>query len=85
MINAIISASLRDRFMVLMATVIIALFGLFSYLNAPLDAIPDLSDVQVIIFTEYPGQSPQVVEDQVTYPLTTSMLAVPKTKVVRGY
>lgn len=85
MINAIINASLRDRFMVLMATVIIALFGLFSYLNAPLDAIPDLSDVQVIIFTEYPGQSPQVVEDQVTYPLTTSMLAVPKTKVVRGY
>lgn len=85
MINAIINASLRDRFMVLMATVIIALFGLFSYFNAPLDAIPDLSDVQVIIFTEYPGQSPQVVEDQVTYPLTTSMLAVPKTKVVRGY
>jgi copper/silver efflux system protein len=85
MINAIINASLRDRFMILMATAIIALFGIFSYLNAPLDAIPDLSDVQVIIFTEYPGQSPQVVEDQVTYPLTTSMLAVPKTKVVRGY
>jgi len=85
MINAIISASLRDRFMVLIATVIIALVGLYAYKNAPLDAIPDLSDVQVIIFTEYPGQSPQVVEDQVTYPLTTSMLAVPNTKVVRGY
>jgi copper/silver efflux system protein len=85
MINAIIKASLRDRFMVLIATVIIALVGLFAYKNAPLDAIPDLSDVQVIIFTQYPGQSPQVVEDQVTYPLTTSMLAVPKTKVVRGY
>ncbi|MCH7894384.1 MAG: efflux RND transporter permease subunit [Proteobacteria bacterium] len=85
MINAIISASLRDRFMVLMATVIVASFGLFSYFNTPLDAIPDLSDVQVIIFTEFPGQSPQVVEDQVTYPLTTSMLAVPNTKVVRGY
>ena len=85
MIKAIINLSLRDRFMVLMATAIIALFGIFSYVNAPLDAIPDLSDVQVIIFTEYPGQSPQVVEDQVTYPLTTSMLAVPKTKVVRGY
>ncbi|RLA49539.1 MAG: CusA/CzcA family heavy metal efflux RND transporter [Gammaproteobacteria bacterium] len=85
MINAIIRASLRDRFMVLIATVIIALVGLFAYKNAPLDAIPDLSDVQVIIFTKYPGQSPQVVEDQVTYPLTTSMLAVPKTKVVRGY
>ncbi|MBQ0807334.1 MAG: efflux RND transporter permease subunit, partial [Porticoccus sp.] len=85
MINAIIKASLRDRFMVLIATVIIALVGLFAYKNAPLDAIPDLSDVQVIIFTPFPGQSPQVVEDQVTYPLTTSMLAVPRTKVVRGY
>ena len=85
MINAIINASLRDRFMVLIATVIIGLTGLYAYKNAPLDAIPDLSDVQVIIFTKYAGQSPQVVEDQVTYPLTTSMLAVPKTKVVRGY
>lgn len=85
MINAIISASLRDRFMVLIFTVIIGLTGLYAYKNAPLDAIPDLSDVQVIIFTKYAGQSPQVVEDQVTYPLTTSMLAVPKTKVVRGY
>jgi copper/silver efflux system protein len=85
MIKAIINASLRDRFMVLIATVVIALAGLFAYKNAPLDAIPDLSDVQVIIFTKYPGQSPQVVEDQVTYPLTTSMLSVPRTKVVRGY
>jgi len=85
MINAIINASLRDRFMVLIAAVVIALAGLYAYKNTPLDAIPDLSDVQVIIFTEYPGQSPQVVEDQVTYPLTTAMLAVPKTKVVRGY
>ncbi len=85
MINAIINISLRDRFMVLIITVIIALLGLFAYKNTPLDAIPDLSDVQVIVFTKYPGQSPQVVEDQVTYPLTTSMLAVPKTKVVRGY
>ena len=85
MINAIISASLRDRFMVLIITVIVALTGLYAYKNAPLDALPDLSDVQVIIFTKFPGQSPQVVEDQVTYPLTTSMLAVPKTKVVRGY
>ena len=85
MINAIISASLRDRFMVLVATFIIGAVGIFAYKNVPLDAIPDLSDVQVIIFTEYPGQSPQVVEDQVTYPLTTSMLAVPDTKVVRGY
>ncbi|MBV1932813.1 MAG: CusA/CzcA family heavy metal efflux RND transporter [Porticoccaceae bacterium] len=85
MIKAIITASLRDRFMVLIATAIIALVGLFAFKGAPLDAIPDLSDVQVIVFTEYPGQSPQVVEDQVTYPLTTSMLAVPDTKVVRGY
>jgi len=85
MINAVINASLRDRFMVLIAAMVIALVGLFAYKNTPLDAIPDLSDVQVIIFTKYPGQSPQVVEDQVTYPLTTAMLAVPKTKVVRGY
>lgn len=85
MINSIINLSLRDRFMVLIAMTIIALTGFYAYKNAPLDAIPDLSDVQVIVFTEFPGQSPQVVEDQVTYPLTTSMLAVPKTKVVRGY
>lgn len=85
MINAIINASLRDRFMVLVAATIIALVGVFAYKNAPLDAIPDLSDVQVIVFTKYAGQSPQVIEDQVTYPLTTAMLAVPKTKVVRGY
>ncbi|MAT95413.1 MAG: CusA/CzcA family heavy metal efflux RND transporter [Halioglobus sp.] len=85
MINAIISASLKDRVMVLLATAIIAVVGFFSYTNAPLDAIPDLSDVQVIVLTKYPGQSPQIVEDQVTYPLTTAMLAVPRTKVVRGY
>jgi Cu(I)/Ag(I) efflux system membrane protein CusA/SilA len=59
--------------------------GVYAMLRTPLDAIPDLSDVQVIIFTEYPGQAPQVVEDQVTYPLTTAMLAVPFAKVVRGY
>ncbi|MBL4670791.1 MAG: efflux RND transporter permease subunit, partial [Arenicella sp.] len=85
MIEAIITASLKDRFMVIVAALIITLVGLYAYKNTPLDAIPDLSDVQVIVFTEFPGQSPQVVEDQVTYPLTTSMLAVPKTKVVRGY
>jgi len=85
MINAIISASLRERFMVLVAMAIITLAGLYAYKTTPLDAIPDLSDVQVIVFTQYAGQSPQVVEDQVTYPLTTAMLAVPKTKVVRGY
>ncbi len=85
MINAIITSSLKDRFMVLMAAVLVAIAGYIAYRTTPLDAIPDLSDVQVIILTEYPGQSPQVVEDQVTYPLTTSMLAVPRTKVVRGY
>jgi Cu(I)/Ag(I) efflux system membrane protein CusA/SilA len=66
-------------------TLFIVAAGIYAMLNTPLDAIPDLSDVQVIIFTEYPGQAPQVVEDQVTYPLTTSMLAVPYAKVVRGY
>ncbi len=85
MINAIINASLRDRFLVLLATLVIGVVGGFAYKNVPLDAIPDLSDVQVIVFSKYPGQSPQVVEDQVTYPLTTAMLAVPGTRVVRGY
>ena len=85
MINNVINISLRDRFMVLIATVIVLGTGLWAYKYTPLDAIPDLSDVQVIIFTPFAGQAPQVVEDQVTYPLTTAMLAVPKTKVVRGY
>ncbi len=85
MVTSIIDASLRNRFLILIATVIIVATGLWSMKNTPLDAIPDLSDVQVIVFTEYPGQAPQVVEDQVTYPLTTAMLAVPNAKVVRGY
>lgn len=85
MIKAIISGSLGDRFMVLLIATLITIGGIFAYRSTPLDAIPDLSDVQVIVLTEYPGQSPQVVEDQVTYPLTTSMLTVPNTKVVRGY
>ena len=85
MIKWIINAALKDRLMVLLATVIVATVGFFAYRDAPLDAIPDLSDVQVIVLTEFPGQSPQVVEDQVTYPLTTSMLAVPDAKVVSGY
>jgi len=85
MIESIISASLKERLLVLLATAIVVIIGWFSYVNAPLDAIPDLSDVQVIILTKHPGQSPQVVEDQVTYPLTTAMLAVPNAKVVRGY
>ncbi|OGT34992.1 MAG: cation transporter [Gammaproteobacteria bacterium RBG_16_51_14] len=85
MIKKIIEASLRDKFMVLIVTVIIFAAGVYALKNTPLDAIPDLSDVQVIVYTEFPGQAPQVVEDQVTYPLTTAMLAVPYAKVVRGY
>ncbi len=85
MIQRIIDASLRDKFQVLIATVILVAAGIWALKNTALDAIPDLSDVQVIVFTEYPGQAPQVVEDQVTYPLTTAMLAVPNAKVVRGY
>jgi Cu(I)/Ag(I) efflux system membrane protein CusA/SilA len=85
MIRAIIDASLRDKFQVILATLIIVAAGIWALRNVPLDAIPDLSDVQVIVFTDYPGQAPQVVEDQVTYPLTTAMLAVPHAKVVRGY
>ncbi|MGZ5011006.1 MAG: efflux RND transporter permease subunit [Methylobacter sp.] len=85
MISSVINISLKDRFIVLLAAIIIALAGFWSFRNIPLDAIPDLSDVQVIVFTDYADQSPQVVEDQVTYPLTTAMLAVPHAKVVRGY
>ncbi len=85
MIAAIIEGSIRNRGLVLIATLITFVAGLLALQRTPLDAIPDLSDVQVIVFTEFPGQAPQVVEDQVTYPLTTAMLAVPGTTVVRGY
>jgi Cu(I)/Ag(I) efflux system membrane protein CusA/SilA len=85
MINAVINWSLNNRFMVILLTVIVTGWGLYAVKNTPLDAIPDLSDVQVIIKTTYPGQAPQVVEDQVTYPLTTAMLSVPKAVTVRGY
>ncbi len=85
MIEKIIEWSVNNKFMVLLATVFVISGGLVAMSNMPLDAIPDLSDVQVIIYTEYPGQAPQVVEDQVTYPLTTAMLSVPFAKVVRGY
>lgn len=85
MIPAIIEWSLRNRFMVVLLTLIITGWGLYALKNIPLDAIPDLSDVQVIIKTSFPGQAPQVVEDQVTYPLTTAMLSVPKATNVRGY
>ena len=85
MIARLIRWSVHNRFLVLMATLFITAWGIYSMLHTPLDAIPDLSDVQVIIKTTYPGQAPQVVEDQVTYPLTTTMLSVPGAKVVRGY
>ena len=85
MIKSIIEASLRNKFQVFLVTLLLIAAGLWSIKNIPLDAIPDLSDVQVIVFTDYPGQAPQVVEDQVTYPLTTAMLAVPNAKIVRGY
>jgi Cu(I)/Ag(I) efflux system membrane protein CusA/SilA len=85
MLEQIISWSIRNKFMVVLATVFVVAGGIYALRNTPVDAIPDLSDVQVIVFTEYPGQAPQVVEDQVTYPLTTKMLSVPGAKVVRGY
>jgi Cu(I)/Ag(I) efflux system membrane protein CusA/SilA len=85
MLAKIIDWSARNRVLVLLATLFIALGGIFAVVKTPLDALPDLSDVQVIVYTEFPGQAPQVVEDQVTYPLTTAMLSVPKSKVVRGF
>ncbi len=85
MIKHIIGWSLQNRFLVLLLTLIITVWGIYSVINTPLDAIPDLSDVQVIIKTNYPGQAPRVVEDQVTYPLTTAMLSVPGAVTVRGY
>ncbi|WP_321365600.1 efflux RND transporter permease subunit [uncultured Desulfuromusa sp.] len=85
MLEKIIALSIRNKFLVILTTVFLVIGGLYAIINTPLDAIPDLSDVQVIVFTEYPGQAPQVVEDQVTYPLTSQMLAVPYAKTVRGY
>ena len=85
MLNALIDWSARNKFLVVLATIFVTLAGIYAVLKMPLDALPDLSDVQVIVYTEVPGQAPQVVEDQVTYPLTTAMLSVPKSKVVRGF
>ncbi|MBI4194373.1 MAG: efflux RND transporter permease subunit [Betaproteobacteria bacterium] len=85
MLNRVIEWSARNVFLVLLGTVFIVAGGVYAVVKTPLDAIPDLSDVQVIVYTEYPGQAPQVVEDQVTYPLTTAMLSVPRSKVVRGF
>src|SRR5262245_6148685 len=85
MLRAIIDFSLRNKFIVLLATLGLTLAGIFAVRNIPLDAIPDLSDTKVIIYTEWAGQAPQLVQDQVTYPITAKMLSVPRAKVVRGY
>jgi copper/silver efflux system protein len=85
MIARLIEASARNALLVVLLTLFVTGAGIWALLHTPLDAIPDLSDTQVIVYTEYPGQAPQVVEDQVTYPLTTALLAVPHAKVVRGF
>lgn len=85
MLEKIIEYSVKNRFLVILAVVFLMGWGIYSLYNIPVDAIPDLSDVQVIIYTKYEGQSPQIVEDQVTYPLTTALVSVPGAKVVRGY
>ena len=85
MLGRIIDWSVRHVFLVLLGTLVIVVSGIYAVVKIPLDALPDLSDVQVIVYTEYPGQAPQVVEDQVTYPLSTALLSVPRSKVVRGF
>jgi Cu(I)/Ag(I) efflux system membrane protein CusA/SilA len=84
MLRRIIEWSISHRATVIVATALISLAGVWAMLHTPVDAIPDLSDVQVVVMTEWPGQSPQLVEDQVTYPLSVELLKVPHTKVVRG-
>src|SRR5215208_7572523 len=85
MLKGIIDFSLKNKFIVLVSTIALICGGVYAVKNIPLDAIPDLSDTQVIIYTEWQGQAPQIVQDQVTYPITTKMLSVPRAKVVRGY
>lgn len=85
MLERIIEGSIKNRFLIVLLTLLVGSVGAYALFRTPVDAIPDLSDIQVIIHTEYPGQAPQIVEDQVTYPLTTAMLAVPFAKAVRGY
>ena len=85
MLRAIIEYSLKNKFLVLLGALALIFGGVYALRNIPLDAIPDLSDTQVIIYTEWPGQAPRIVQDQVTYPITTKMLSVPHSKVVRGY
>ena len=85
MIARLIRWSIANRFLVLLATLMLSAWGVYSLQRTPLDALPDLSDVQVIIRTTYPGQAPRIVENQITYPMTTTMLSVPGAKTVRGY
>ncbi len=85
MIEWIIRRSVANRFLVMMGALFLSIWGTWTIINTPVDALPDLSDVQVIIKTSYPGQAPQIVENQVTYPLTTTMLSVPGAKTVRGF
>src|SRR6516162_2584508 len=85
MIARVIAWSARNLLLVLFGTGFATAAGIYALIHLPLDAIPDLSDTQVIVYTEYQGQAPQVIEDQVTYPLATAMLTVPKSKVVRAF
>ncbi len=85
MLAKIIEWSVNNRFIVILLLLFAIAAGFYSLTTSPVDAIPDLSDVQVIVYTEYPGQSPTVVQDQVTYPLTSSLISLPKAKIVRGY
>jgi len=85
MIARLIRWSIHNRFLVLLATMLVTAWGVYSLKETPLDALPDLSDTQVIIKASYPGKAPQVVEDQVTYPLTTTLLGVPGARTIRAY
>ena len=85
MLRGIVDWSLQNKLLVVLVALVMAVLGAYSIRSMPLDALPDLSDVQVVVYTKYPGQSPRIVEDQITYPLTTQMLAVPHAEVVRGY
>src|SRR5258708_14785323 len=85
MVGRLMAWSARNLLLVIFGAGFAAAAGIYALVHLPLDAIPDLSDTQVIVYTEYPGQAPQVVEDQVTYPLTTALLSVPRSKVVRGF
>src|SRR5574341_2676554 len=84
MIEGLISWSARNRFLVFLSVIFLSLWGVYALRGVPLDAIPDLSDVQVIIFSDWPGRSPDLVEDQITYPIVTTLLSAPKVTSVRG-